>query len=281
MQVSHNSGSIVSYFDYIGFSKLAVQSMSAHFEERLLENNRGNVKDKKKFLGQMKQFARRLNANPGLIEAVGPDGKTYSATEKAVRALPNQLGVKFPGVDGYVIFENRAPNPSKMSAYSLNTLRDTNMGVREGTVIMSEKKLMQKLIPEIKPPRGPRKRTTKASPDSIARSFGFRGHGWKSRFDSAVKEIGRSAKNLNVAREGLGDSPLSPGSKVRSLKPGPRPNIPGMSANRTRRLTRAVLSLASKGKLKLGSVSEPWLLTRLRFGLIHRYQDQGASSSLG
>ena len=51
MQVSsHNS--IVSYFDFIGFSKLAVKSMSAHFEERLFENNRGNVKDKKKFLGQ-------------------------------------------------------------------------------------------------------------------------------------------------------------------------------------------------------------------------------------
>lgn len=280
MQVSsHNS--IVSYFDFIGFSKLAVKSMSAHFEERLYENNRGNVKDKKKFLGQMKQFARRLNANPGLIEAVGTDGKTYKATEKAVRALPNQLGVKFPGVNGYVIFENRAPDPSKMSAYTLNTLLDKNMDVRKGTVIMSEQKLMQRLIPEIKPIKSPKKKPPRMTADTVARDFGFKGPGWKGRFDSAVKEIGSKTKNLNAAREALGDSPLPSGSKIRSIKPGSRPNIKGMSANKTRRLTRAVLSLASKGRIKLGSASEPQFLARLRAVLIRRYQDQGASSNLG
>ena len=275
---SHNS--IVSYFDFVGLSKFAVNAMDAHFTERVLQN-RGDIKDKKQFLGKVRQFVRRLNANPGMIEAVGPDGKTYSATEKAVRALPNQLGIKFPGVDGYVVLENRAPNPATTNAYTLNTLRDTDMGVRKGTVVMSEQKLMQKLIPEIKPPRTPKKRVARITPDTVARDFGFQGPGWRTRFDAAVKEIGRKTNNLNAAREALGDSPLTSGSKIRSLKPGPRPSIPGMSANSTRRLTRAVLTLASKGKLKLGSVSESQFLARLRLGLIRRYQGQGASSSLG
>jgi len=240
--------------------KKGPKDSAAHALERLMQ--RGNSSNPSDVAKQVKDLIQRLGARPESIRLTGADGKIYSSSAKNVSKLPNQIGLRFPGQDGYVVLENRRaaglpPN------YTFNTVRTKEMGLRQGTVAMGWNKFRNMLVPETKDttpkPRSEAWRT--AQPERIQRDFGYRAQGKKAKltkamqpkFEEALKAVAETKKNLPAERAALGLPELA--GEPLTHKPGPVPTIAGMSKNRARKFTRAALALASKGKLKLGFIN--------------------------